>query len=620
MKEDVNKLVAAGKLAANQSNALLALSPGMACVHPTFGVGRVSGWDLLGDRIVIDFEAKPAHQMGLRIALKTLKALAEDHILAQYLVNPAAIRELAEDDPVAFVGNVLRCSGGTLRFDEFETIVKDRIVGDAKYKKWWDNAKKHLRGHREFVIPSKRTEPIQLRTSDLSPAELLVEDFDLARDLKEKARLLGEMRKHLDFFANPIADLSPVLENAGDVAMKSQKLNPGGAIELILARDALAGSIKGLRLPDNAPNLATLVQLDTSHLAEALKTLSASSAGMVADVLPEAFGEMWAEKALQLLEGCGTKAFGELASRLCRGEAAPAFALWLRRGLSQRSHSPEALGWLCQSRNGDGKEFFNQEIGLALLEAIDRSFTAAGSTRGNRALDVLQNDRGLIADLLAKASENEVRAFAKRLMATPAIDDLTRRSLLARVIKSHEMVREMVAGDISPAVVDDTLFVSQASLDRKKAELEDLVRNLIPENTRAIATAREHGDLRENFEFKSAKDNQKVLDRRKFELEIEIQRAKGVDYTGADVSAINIGTIARIRFDDGNEQDVTVLGAWDGDPASMILSYLSPAGAALLGLRPGDQATLPGETEGASRTGTIVSITRWTDTPAPGAE
>ena len=612
MKEDVNKLVAAGKLAANQSDALLALSPGMACVHPTFGVGRVSNWDLLGDRVVIDFETKAAHAMGLRIALKTLKPLGEDHILAQYLNNPAAIRELAEDDPVAFVGNVLRCSGGTLRFDEFETIVKDRIVGDAKYKKWWDNAKKHLRGHREFVIPSKRTEPLQLRTSDLSPAELLIEDFDLARDLKEKARLLGEMRKHLDFFANPASDLLPVLENAGDVAMKSQKLNPGGAIELMLARDALAGSIKGLRLPENAPTLAALVQLETSHLAEALKSLSASSAGVVADVMPEAFGETWAEKALQLLDGCGAKAFGELATRLCKGEAAPAFALWLRRGLSQRSHSPEALGWLCQARDDEGKEFFTQEVGLALLEAIDRSFTASGSTRGNRALDVLQNDRGLINDLLAKASENEVRAFAKRLMATPAIDDLTRRSLLARVIKSHELVREMVAGDTAPPVVDDTLLVSETSLARKKAELDDLVRNLIPDNTRQIAIAREHGDLRENFEFKSAKENQKVLDRRKFELEVEIQRAKIVDYSEADASAITIGTVALIRFDDGHEQAVTVLGAWDGDPDKMILSYLSPAGAALLGLRVGGRATLPDEAAGSTRTGTILSIERWT--------
>ncbi len=615
MKEDVSKLVASGKLAPNQSDALLALSPGQACLHPSFGVGRVASWDLLGDRMTIDFQGKEGHAMGLRIAMKTLKSLAPDHILAQFLEDPTAIRVLAADDPVAFTGSVLRSAGGTLRFDEFEAIVKDRIIGEAAYKKWWENAKKHLRGHREFVIPAKRTEPIQLRISDLSPAELLVEDFDLARDLKEKARLLGEMRKHLDFFTNPVADLGPVIENAGEVAMKSQKLNPSGAIELMLARDSLASAIKGFKLPDNAPNLAGLVRLEASHLADALKVLSASASGYVADVLPDAYGETWAEKALQILDTCGPKAFGELAARLVKGESAPAFSLWLRRGLSQRSHSPEALGWICQNRTAAGQPFFGQEVGLALLEAIDRAFTSSGSTRGNRALDVLQNDRALIADLLAAASENEIRAFAKRLMATPAIDDLTRRSLLARVIKAHPMVLDMVDGDNPLPVVDDTLIVSWDSLDRKKAELEDLVRNQIPDNTRQIAIAREHGDLRENFEFKSAKDNQKVLDRRKHDLEKEIQQAKGVDYQDADASAVAIGTIASIRFDDGSEQDVAVLGAWDGDPARNILSYLSPAGQTLVGLAPGAAIALPSETEGVERTGVILSIRRWADAP-----
>lgn len=615
MKEDVEKLISAGKLAANQKEALLALAPGSICSHPGFGVGRVAAWDLLGDRMTIDFQEKSGHAMGLRIALKTLKALPPEHVLAQYFENPAAIRELAADDPVAFTGSVLRSAGGTLRFDEFEAMVKGRIVSDASYKKWWDNAKKHLRGHREFVIPSKRTEPLQLRTSDLSPAELLIEDFDLARDLKEKSRLLGEMRKHLEFFTNPTDELAPVLENAGDVAMKSQKLNPAGAIELMLARDALGAALKGYRFPENAPDLPALIRLETGHLADALRALSASASGVVADALPAAYGETWAEKALQLLETCGAKAFGELATRLMAGESAPAFALWIRRGLAQRSHTPEALGWICQNRGGASREFFDQGIGLALLEAIDRAFTSSGSTRGNRALDVLQDDRGLIADLLSDASPNEVRAFAKRLLATPAIDDLTRRSLLARVIKAHGFVQEMVDGGEPAPAVDDSLMVSWESLERKKAELEDLVRNLIPDNTRQIAIAREYGDLRENFEFKSAKENQKVLDRRKHELEKEIQRAKGLSYQDADASTVSIGTIARIRFDDGSEQDVAVLGAWDGDPARHILSYLSPAGQTLMGLATGAPVTLPSEIEGQSRSGSILAIRKWSDGP-----
>ena len=74
------------------------------------------------------------------------------------------------------------------------------------------------------------------------------------------------------------------------------------------------------------------------------------------------------------------------------------------------------------------------------------------------------------------------------------------------------------------------LIVSWESLERKKAELDDLIRNRIPQNLNDIAIARSYGDLRENFEYKSARDMEKYLAHRRNALDKEIDLARGTDF------------------------------------------------------------------------------------------
>lgn len=614
MSEDIEKLRAAGKVTEEQAELLERLTPGCYCFHEGFGPGKVASWDVLGQKVVIDFEKKPGHAMGLRIVARTLKPLAADDVLAQYLDNPEATRELAEDDPVAFVGNIIRSAGGEISFVEFEDLLKGRVIAEAEYKKWWDRTKKALKGHREFVIPSRRTLPLQLRETDLTPAEQFVEDFDLARDLKEKAKLLDTMRKNLEAFGNPAEELGPVLVNAGEIAIKSQRLHPAGAIELMLARDALAKAA-ATETSAGGHTLAELLRVELEHLSEGVRGLSAASARQVAATLPEAFGDGWRGLLLQLLEDAGPRAFGVLAERMREDEqGAPMLRQWIERGLSQRTLGPDALGWICRNRRDLTADHFEFEVGLALLDAIDRGFS--GTTRGNKALEVLESDKELVSDLLDGVGEGKVRTFCKRLMATPAIDDLTRRSLLARAIRTHPLVQDMVSGaedQRAEEADDEMVFVSQQSLDRKRAELEDIVQRKIPENTRQIAIAREYGDLRENFEFKSAKQNQAILMRRKTELEQEIASAKVVDFRNVDSEVVSRGSVVRLGFEDGQEEEVTILGAWDSDPGRHILSYLSDKARPLMGRRVGDAVDLPDDSGAGVRVARILSLRRWPD-------
>src|SRR5207244_8858179 len=111
-------------------------------------------------------------------------------------------------------------------------------------------------------------------------------------------------------------------------------------------------------------------------------------------------------------------------------------------------------------------------------------------------------------------------------------------------------------------------IVSWESLEKRKDEYEELINKKIPENSREISVARSYGDLRENFEYKAAKEMQRVLMRRKSEMEHQLSRARGTNFENADTSKVSIGTIVTVKnLDDGSIETYAILGAWDSDPA-----------------------------------------------------
>ena len=139
------------------------------------------------------------------------------------------------------------------------------------------------------------------------------------------------------------------------------------------------------------------------------------------------------------------------------------------------------------------------------------------------------------------------------------------------------------SSESTSVVTDDSLIVSQASYDRKIADLEELTKEKIPANSLAIEAARELGDLRENAEYQSAKDEQKLLLARQSELQADIMRAKPTDFNDAPTDSVGIGSIVSlIDQANGESQKYVVLGAWDSDPDNDVLSYLTPLGQKLL--------------------------------------
>ncbi len=122
-----------------------------------------------------------------------------------------------------------------------------------------------------------------------------------------------------------------------------------------------------------------------------------------------------------------------------------------------------------------------------------------------------------------------------------------------------------------------------------KRELEKIRKVDRPKNIQDIAEAREHGDLRENAEFKAAKEHQNFLDTRIAELTQKLRQAEIIEIgTGASDTVVFGTTVRILDVKSKAEKTYRLLGAEEADVKNGSISVQSPLGRQLIGRQVGD--------------------------------
>src|SRR6185437_13702355 len=155
-------------------------------------------------------------------------------------------------------------------------------------------------------------------------------------------------------------------------------------------------------------------------------------------------------------------------------------------------------------------DILGPEVFRAMLTAMERD--QFNEKKSNKLLDYILDDQELIVELIESADLEVIKDLTRALQLSPCFDDMDKRSLLARIVKSYPAAQVLISGEQTKQ--DTALIVSWESLERRKTEYDELVHKKIPANSKEIALARSYGDLRENHEYKSAKEMQKLLMRR----------------------------------------------------------------------------------------------------------
>ena len=139
--------------------------------------------------------------------------------------------------------------------------------------------------------------------------------------------------------------------------------------------------------------------------------------------------------------------------------------------------------------------------------------------------------------------------------------------------------------------------------EKLEQELEELKTIKRKEIVERIKIARSFGDLSENSEYESAKDEQAFVEGRITTLENMIRFAEIIDNDGVDQDEVSIG---KTELPDGEEEEYTIVGSAEADPFSGKISNDSPIAQALIGKQLGDQVIIA--TPGGDMTVKITKV------------
>ncbi|MGO9611306.1 MAG: GreA/GreB family elongation factor [Verrucomicrobiia bacterium] len=566
---------------------LLALQVGTYGQHKSWGVGRVKSFDTTLGQIVVGFTHNPSHSMQLAYAADSLTPVGNDHIEVRKLTDVDGLKRLAAADPVALLRLVLLSQHRAATTERIEALLVGTVIPADQWKKWWENTRKLLKKDSHFDLPAKKTDPVVLRTAPVSQQDEILEAFHDAKGLTQQIEVARQFLKLVDELEN--AEL--LIQEFQDTLLETLKKTPASRhverIEAVVILEQLREHQKA-PAEDTTALLASFLSA-TPNLSMVLDELSAPIQRRALAVLKTADPD----RLVRELNRLSTKSLDEIPDVLA--QRADAIEQWVHN----QTAGTELLCWICRNISTPASRKAHPWLdGLqtpALLFAVIESIESAPNKSVSKKLrDVLFGEEELMADLLVEADTETVRKIARLILSTSAFEELDRRSLLARVVKEHPFVQEFL---VTKTVKEQPLIVSWGSYNKRRAELDDIIQKKIPQNSKEIGLARSYGDLRENFEFKAAKDMQKLLMRRRAELEILLSRAQPTDFADAKTDVVSIGTSVTVTDLGANRsQTYHILGAWDGDPGRGIISYPAALAQTLLNKKVGDTVEAAGET------------------------
>ena len=128
--------------------------------------------------------------------------------------------------------------------------------------------------------------------------------------------------------------------------------------------------------------------------------------------------------------------------------------------------------------------------------------------------------------------------------------------------------------------------ITQSGMDALKVELSQLVDEKRPALVDRLSNARSQGDLAENSDYQSAKDELDFLDGRIAELENVLKNAQVVDEVKN--GGVSVGTKVTLKVN-GSKTEFHIVGEWEADPIQKKISHTSPLGKALVGKKKGEK-------------------------------
>ncbi|HYU34989.1 MAG TPA: GreA/GreB family elongation factor [Thermoanaerobaculia bacterium] len=542
---------------------LLSFDVGTVVAMEGKGVGRVVDANLGLESFKVDFERNKGLMVGFKAAPKLLQPLKPDHVLRRKIEAPDVLKSLAPPDLLRLV---LQSYDRALTAGEIRDILHG-IVSESQWTSWWGAARKH-----QQVVASGGGARQTYRWADTGAdaLESVWKAFHKADPRGKMDRLRKEGLRDPKLRDRMAEDLVVAAEAVADT-------DPGLAFEIWFALERTGGAPADVDWsPDDLlahQPLKVFTGIEDRLLRERAYTMARERRDDWPNLFREAIARETDPRALEVLaEGLAQGAPREL-ERL------------LDNLLAQPHRMPAAFVWLAERAAVD--EPLRTRNPLRLLQQILTTMSRDEFAPYRLRLLALAESGGTVPRLLAHLTEDQAPQAEDAVQRASNLEPYQREQLVNAIHLRFPMQRK----ETGPAAI----YALAASIDAKRQELHHIMTVEVPANRKAIEEARAMGDLRENFEYKSARQRHEYLNARAAALNAELNRIRPIDTTGMDTSEVRIGTRVHLAGP-GKSWVITILGPWESKPEEDVISYESDLAKELLGKGVGAAINTAGET------------------------
>ncbi|MDR2143404.1 MAG: transcription elongation factor GreA [Treponema sp.] len=561
----------------------IAFDKGNFVFHRTWGVGRIAS--MKGDEIVIDFAKKREHSMALKMAVNALQTLSKNHIwVLKATQKKEKLHDRIKNEQVWALKTVIKSFGNSCDIKRIKAELVPSVLSAGEWTAWISKAREILKSDPSFGVDPGNIDIYTVRERPVSVEEKLYNEFKAEKDFFDRVATIRSFVAQKDtepdseYFSEMLEYFSAYFRSAGQVN------------ETVIASYLLVKELSSIH-----PRLGQGITVDFKELFDKIDDVPSLFLALKDSSLKEAFLRearihvaSWPDMYIRLFPHA---LLPFIISSLEKEGYDDRLTQMVQNCFEHYREYREAVLWFY--KNSRSSPWFEkagigpEKILITLIYILDLSYRDIDMRRNttenrkiNKQVYTLLFKDGLVESSIKDADTDTILRVYTLIDDVKGLDPADKLALRSFIQDNAPGFK--FSGEIEKKT-SRALIVTAAMYEEKQRQLAHIMDVEVPANSREIAFALSLGDLRENAEYKAAKEKQEILNSTVAKLKEEIERAQIFDPDTVAADKVSFGTKIVLSNDaTGKEEEYTILGPWESDPENRVISYLSPFGSAVL--------------------------------------
>lgn len=599
----------------------IAFKAGTFVWHKTWGVGKIMS--IKKDILHINFGKKrgstqnETHDLQLKAAVNILTPLSNDHFwVIKATTKSADLKQSVKSDIEGTLAKIIKSFDNKCDIKKIKAELVPSILTSSEWTAWHSAAKKILETSASFGVDPNDAAVYTVLSKNANVGGKIADEFRAHKQFLDRVETLVKYARSPDTDKNS-DDYSEMVQyfmgffKAGNQESRSASINMVNVVVSYLALNEVA-SIAPIDFSQYGgfPPFSSIY----GHILsprEMYVSLKDSSALHLRNLFVKAIHSVpnWEKEYIALFPAaaCDKDVAAFIISALTDAGKTDMLTKMTRDCIEAWKDNRNAAVYLIREcakcdwflAAGIGQD----RLLISLINIIDLTFREIENH-----VDTVENKKTNKAAtaLLFKSANNEDCALVKYMLSNgedachrmfTLINDIkmldpSNKSLLRRRILETYSDFVFPAAEEKASAQKDFQYVTAKKLEEKKARLETLNSVDLPRVAAEIAEAKRQGDLKENAEYKAAKEEQAALGRELTRLTTDIAKSVVFDPATATSAVVSFSTEVTLHNGETDKDEVIkVFGPWESDPDNGIYSYLSPLGQALMDKKVGESAS-----------------------------